>query len=74
MGVGYLAEEEKHARAEIAAVADAARQPRVELGLGGSVSAVARDLLHTFDATAVDFVIQDRFVHRHKWQEISRPL
>ena len=57
--VGYLAEQEKHTRAEIAAVADAARQPRVELGLGGSVSAVARELLRTFDAAAVDFVIQD---------------
>jgi signal transduction histidine kinase len=57
--VGYLAEQEKQARAEIAAVADAARQPRVELGLGGSVTAVARELLRVFDAAAVDFVIQD---------------
>src|SRR4051812_5281719 len=45
--VGYLAEQEKHTRAEIAAVADAARQPRVDLGLGGSVTAVARELLRT---------------------------
>jgi len=57
--IGYLAEQEKQARAEIAAVADAARQPRVELGLGGSVTTVARELLRTFDAAAVDFVIQD---------------
>ncbi len=57
--VGYLAEQEKQSRAEIAAVADAARQPRVDLGLGGSVTAVARGLLRTFGATAVDFVIQD---------------
>src|SRR5262245_1171570 len=57
--VGYLAEQEKESRAEIAAVADAARRPRVELGLGGSVTAVARQLLTTFGATAVDFVIQD---------------
>ena len=57
--VGYLAEQEKESRAEIAAVADAARRPRVDLGLGGSVTAVARELLDTFGATAVDFVIQD---------------
>jgi signal transduction histidine kinase len=57
--VGYLAEQEKHARAEIAAVADAARQPRVDLGLGGSVTAVARELLRTFDAASIDFVMQD---------------
>ena len=43
--IGYLAEQEKELRAEIAAVADAARQPRVELGLGGSVTAVSRQLL-----------------------------
>jgi signal transduction histidine kinase len=57
--VGFLAEQEKESRAEIAAVAHAARQPRVDLGLGGSVTAVARDLLGTFGAAAVDFVIQD---------------
>src|SRR4051812_44872499 len=57
--VGYLAEQEKESRAEIAAVADAARLPRVDLGLGGSVTAVARELLRTFGATAVDFVIED---------------
>ena len=57
--VGYLAEQEKDSRAEIAAVAELARQPRVDLGLGGSVTAVARELLRTFGATAVDFVIQD---------------
>jgi len=57
--IGYLAEQEKELRAEIAAVADAARQPRVELGLGGSVTAVSRELLRIFDAAALDFVIQD---------------
>src|SRR5438552_1706622 len=57
--VGYLGEEEKALRAEIAAMAEASRQPRVDLGLGGSVTAVARELLRSFDAAAVDFVIQD---------------
>ena len=62
--VGYLAEQEKESRAEIAAVADAARRPRVDLGLGGSVTAVARDLLNIFEASAVDFVIQDHETRR----------
>ena len=57
--IGFLAEQEQELRSEISAVADAARQPRVELGLGGSVTAVCRELLRIFDATAVDFVIQD---------------
>src|ERR1700704_5455934 len=57
--VGYLAEQEKESRGESAAVADAARRPRVDLGLGGSVIAVARDLLNIFGASAIDFVIQD---------------
>ena len=57
--IGYLAEQEKDLRAEIAAVADAGRQPRVDLGLGGSVTAVSRELLRIFGAAAVDVVIQD---------------
>lgn len=57
--IGYLSEQEKELRAEIAAVADAARQPRVDLGLGGSVNAVSRELLRIFDAAAAVFVIQD---------------
>jgi signal transduction histidine kinase len=57
--VGFLAEQETELRAEIAAVAEAARLPRVDLGLGGSVTAVARQLLKTFGASAIYFVIQD---------------
>src|SRR5262245_52092473 len=57
--VGYLGEQEKLLRAETTTIAAAGRQPRVDLGLGGSVTAVARELLQTFDASAVDFVIQD---------------
>jgi signal transduction histidine kinase len=57
--VGYLGEQEKLLRAETTTIATAGRQPRVDLGLGGSVTAVARELLQTFDASAVDFVIQD---------------
>lgn len=57
--LGYLAGQDKQSRAELAAVAEMTRQPRVELGLGGSVAAVARGLLRTFDAQSIHFVLQD---------------
>jgi signal transduction histidine kinase len=57
--LGYLAEQEKQSRAELAAIADITRQPRVRLGLGGSVLAVAQGLLRTFDAHRVHFVLLD---------------
>jgi signal transduction histidine kinase len=57
--LGYLAEQEKQSHAELAAIADATRQPRVSLGLGGSVSAVARMLFSTFGSRAVAVVIAD---------------
>jgi len=58
--LGYLAEEEKQARAELAAIADLPRQPRVDLGLRGSVTAVTRGLLQTFDAAAVAIVLREQ--------------
>jgi signal transduction histidine kinase len=57
--LGYLAEQDKQSRAELAAIADVTRQPRVSLGFGGSVSAVGRMLLSTFDAASVAVVIHD---------------
>lgn len=57
--LGYLAEQEKQSRAEVAALADAARQPHVHLGLGGSVTAVARTLLSTFNAAAAALVVRE---------------
>lgn len=57
--VGYLAEQDKNSRAELAAIANAARQPRLDLGLGGSVAAVAQGLLETFEAHAVAIVLKD---------------
>jgi signal transduction histidine kinase len=57
--LGYLAEQEKQARAELSAIADLTRQPRVDLGLGGSVVAVAEALRRTFDADRVRFVLHD---------------
>ena len=57
--LGYLAEQEKQSRAELSAIADLTRQPRVDLGLGGSVVAVAEALRRTFDADRVRFVLHD---------------
>jgi signal transduction histidine kinase len=57
--LGYLAEEQKLAQAEIAAIADATRSPRVDLGLSGSVLAVGRGLMTMFEADAVAIVIHD---------------
>ena len=70
--VGYLGEQEKLLRAETATMAAAGRQPRVDLGLGGSVTAVARELLQTFDASAVDFVIQDFETRRTMLWRVDR--
>lgn len=57
--LGYLAEQEKQSRAELSAIADLTRQPRFDLGLGGSVVAVAETLRRTFDADRVRFVLHD---------------
>lgn len=57
--LAYLAEREKQFRAEMAATADAMRQPRVEIGTDGSVGAVASFVARAFGATTVDIVIQD---------------
>lgn len=70
--VGYLGEQDKLLRLETATMAAAGRQPRVDLGLGGSVTAVARELLRIFDATAVDFVIQDFETRRTMLWRVDR--
>lgn len=57
--LGYLADQEKQFRAEIAATSDAMQQPRVDRGLGGSIAALAQLLRQTLHASAVDIVIQD---------------
>ena len=57
--LGYLADQEKQFRAEMAATTDAMRELRVDRGLGGSVSALARLLQRLFHAAAVEIVIQD---------------
>jgi signal transduction histidine kinase len=72
--LGYLAEQEKHSRAELAAIAAAARQPQVNLGLGGSVAAVARALLSTFGAASIAVVVRDHETQRTLlWQLDGQP-
>lgn len=70
--LGYLAEQEKQSHAELAAIADATRQPRVNLGLGGSVTAVARMLLSTFGAASVAVVIDDHESRRTLLWQLTR--
>jgi signal transduction histidine kinase len=60
----YLAEQDKWFRAEMAAIAEAVHQPRVELGLGGSVTALARMLVRMYEAAAVDVVIYEKDMDR----------
>jgi signal transduction histidine kinase len=70
--LGYLAEQEKQSRAELAALADVTRQPRVNLGLGGSITAVARTLLSTFGATSVAVVVFDQDNRRTLLWQLDR--
>jgi signal transduction histidine kinase len=64
--LGYLAEQDKRSRAELATLADLTRKPRVRLGLSGSVVAVSRSLSRTFNARGVCFVLQD-YDTRETW-------
>jgi signal transduction histidine kinase len=57
--LGYLAEQEKESRGELALIAAASRQPQLKLGLGGSVAAVARVLKETFGAATAVVVIRE---------------
>lgn len=67
--LGYLAEQDKRSRAELAAIAEVSRQPRVHLGLGGSIAAVGRTLLRLFDARVIYFVLQDQQTNQtHRWR------
>lgn len=57
--LGYLAEDDKQTRAELAALASAARQLRVDLGPSASVHAIAEGLMRTFQATAASVVVHE---------------
>ncbi|MGC4083487.1 MAG: hypothetical protein QM736_15595 [Vicinamibacterales bacterium] len=62
--LGYLAQQEKESRSETTAMALAARQPKLQAGLGGSAVAVARLLLGTFNARSVVLVVRDEETRR----------
>jgi signal transduction histidine kinase len=67
--LGYLAQQDKQSRSELAAIASITRQPRVDLGLGGSIAAVALGLLRAFKAERVAFVLQDYETREtHLWR------
>lgn len=57
--LGYLAEQDKRSRAELAAVADLARQPRVGTGVGGTMHLLGQHLLRVLGAQMVGLVLQD---------------
>lgn len=57
--LGYIAQQEKESRRELAAIAGAARQPHISLGLGGSVASLSRAMQTTFGAAAVVFVVRE---------------
>ena len=57
--LSYLAEQDKSARAELAAVAAVARQPRIASGLGQSIDTFALYLLSLFGAQRIVTVIHD---------------
>jgi signal transduction histidine kinase len=48
----------------MATIAEGMRQPRVELGLGGTAVAVAQLVRRTFQAAAADLIIKDRETER----------
>jgi signal transduction histidine kinase len=62
--LGYLAQQQKASQAELAVVAAAARQSHISLGLGGSVTALARTLRSAFRASAVVVVVRDAATSR----------
>jgi signal transduction histidine kinase len=70
--LGYLAEQEKRSRRELAAIASAARQPNVTIGLGGSVAEVARALITTFNAASVSIVVRDQETRRTLLLQVDR--
>jgi len=71
--LGYLAERDKEARAELAAMAAAARQPHIGIGLGGSVISLARTLQSSFTAASVVAVVRDEDTRRTLLWRLDAP-
>lgn len=62
--LGYLAEQDKRTRRELATAAAVARQPHLRLGLGGSVASLGQTLRDAFQAAAVVIVVKDEHSRR----------
>lgn len=71
--LAYLAEQEKRSRAELAAIADLSRQPRLDLGVSGSITAVAAGLMRSFDAAAIVVLVREQGAHARLWQMVRTP-
>lgn len=71
--LGYLAEQEKGTRAELTAMAAAARQPPLGPGLGGYVASLARALAATFATTGVVIVVNDAGTRRTRLWRVEAP-
>ncbi len=56
--LSYLAEQDKRSRAELATIADFARQPRIASSLGESVRSLSAHLLRVFRADLIAVVLQ----------------
>jgi signal transduction histidine kinase len=62
--LGFLAEQDKRRRSELAALAAVARYPHASSGVGGAVAMLARHLLTTLGARMVAVVLQDNETSR----------
>ena len=62
--LGYLAEQDKRSRAELAVIADIARQPRIGAGLGGTLHLLGQHLLRVLGAQLVAVVMHDHETDR----------
>lgn len=57
--LSFLADQDKSARAELAAIANVARQPRIAAGLRNALEALGRNLLSVYRAHSVIIVFKD---------------
>lgn len=71
--LGYLGQQEKQLRAEAAALAVAGTQPRIDIGVSGSVGAVANTLLNTFDARVSILVLREAQSGRARLWRLDAP-
>jgi signal transduction histidine kinase len=69
---GYLAEQDKQSRAELAAIGDLPRQTSIDQGLRGLVTTMAQGLLRTFDANSVAIAISEPGASATLWRLVRQ--